>query len=257
MLRILVCQYDTIWENPQENHIRLGRELEEYLSKAGAEVDIVVLPEFFATGFTMNGSFAQDEQGETLSFLKDISRKFNVAVVGSVPVKEDGNIYNRAYFVTEDGVVNHYDKKHLFRMSNENKVYASGSQKTIFEYKGWNISLNVCYDLRFPLWSRNINNQYDLMINVASWPIQRISAAQTLAKARAIENQAYYIFANRSGNSPFEEYNGGSMIVDYKGKDIAQGDNGKFLRATLDLEGLRTFRTKFPAWMDADDFRIE
>ena len=241
MLRVLVYQYDIVWENPDLNHIKIEEQLGKFF--ADDRADIVVLPEFFATGFTMNGACAQDMQGKSLTFLKYVSQKFKSAVVGSVPVAENGLIYNRSLFVTPEGVVYQYDKKHLFRMS--------------CEYKGWKIALNVCYDLRFPVWSRNVENQYDLMINVASWPVQRIAAAQILAKARAIENQCYYIFANRSGDSPYEKYNGGSMIVDYKGNDIAAGENGMLLTADLDLEGLRNFRSKFPAWMDADMFKIE
>lgn len=255
MLRVLVYQYDIVWENPDLNHIRIEEQLGKFF--ADDRADIVVLPEFFATGFTMNGACAQDMQGKSLTFLKYVSQKFNSAVVGSVPVAENGLIYNRSLFVTPEGVVYQYDKKHLFRMSSENDLYSPGKCRTVFEYKGWKIALNVCYDLRFPVWSRNVENQYDLMINVASWPQQRISAAQILAKARAIENQSYYIFANRSGDSPYEKYNGGSMIVDYKGNDIAAGENGILLTADLDLEGLRNFRSKFPAWMDADMFKIE
>lgn len=256
-MNILVYQYDTLWESPSDNHLRIESALLQWFKENPQGADIVVLPEFFSTGFTMNRSLAQQIDGESVLFLRELSQRLGAALVGSVPVKENSKLYNRACFATPQGELFCYDKRHLFRMSDENEIYSSGSGRKCFQYMGWNISLNICYDLRFPVWSRNVSNHYDLMINVANWPVQRIEVARTLARARAIENQSYFIFANRSGESPFEKYNGGSMIVDYKGNDIVKGDNGKFLTAALDLEQLNGFRQKFPAWMDADEFQVQ
>lgn len=257
MLNILLYQYDILWEKPLENLDTVESNLRKWFAVKGTVVDIVVLPEFFTTGFTMDNSFAECEPGITLERMMEWSKEFDAAIVGSLPVRDGEFIYNRCYFVTPDGSVSKYDKRHLFRMSRENEVYSAGNEKVVVDFRGWKIALNICYDLRFPVWSRNWGaaDGYDLMINVASWPLQRIEAAQILAKARAVENLSYFIFANRVGKSPSEEYSGGSMVIDFKGNDISEDrsvDGLKFLVAILDLEKLRKFREKFPAWMDAD-----
>ncbi len=263
ILRIAVLQYDILWEQPESNRTRITEAIDSFMHGAGKGTDIVILPEFFTTGFTMNKRMAEKCGGDTLSWMKDIAAKYDIALAGSIPVEDGGSVFNRHFFVTQGGDIQHYDKRHLFRMSDENKVFAAGNKRMVVEYKGWNIALNTCYDIRFPVWSRNVGQEYDLMINVASWPDSRIEAARILAKARAIENICYYIFANRAGDSPVEHYSGGSMVVDYKGcecgrvLEVEEWKNGFcFMVSELDKEALGKFREKFPAWMDADGFEL-
>ncbi len=265
-LKIALFQCDVIWEQPHENRSRLKTRIDSFFHNEGAGTKLLVLPEFFTTGFSMNAESAELAEGAgTLEWMRSIAAEHSVAIAGSIPVKDGENIFNRHYFVFPDGRTEHYDKKHLFRMSQENDIFSAGNKRVIVEYLGWKIALNTCYDLRFPAWSRNSAKcngadaefQYDLMLNVASWPHPRITAAQTLVRARAIENLSYYAFVNRTGDSPADHYSGGSMIVDFKGCDtFIPCEDECFLSATLDLDALNRFRTKFPAWMDADDFEI-
>lgn len=261
-LNIVLCQMPVVWESAEENCRRLSSVLERYFSDCGtgaAVPDVLVFPEFFSTGFTMNREAAQGGDGFTLGWMKEISQKYGAAVVGSVAVSEDGKIFNRCYFVSQETGVKHYDKRHLFRMGEENEIYSAGSERVIVGYKGWNIALNVCYDLRFPVWSRNAGNGYDLMINVASWPSSRIRVTEPLVKARAIENMSYFAFVNRTGEDPSNSYSGGSMIVSPKGDDMASQrhiDGFDFYYASLSYSSMKAFREKFPAWMDGDKFEI-
>lgn len=266
ILNISVCQTDVLWENPDGNRKRLEGLILEYIDsvKPGLRPDLLVLPEFFTTGFTSNVKYAEPESGATLRWMRGLAAETGAALAGSVPVADGGRVHNRMYFVCPDGRAEVYDKRHLFRMSGENEVFASGHDRKVVEYLGWRIGLNVCYDLRFPVWSRNAgDNAYDVMLNVASWPSSRIEAASILAHARAVENQSWFVFCNRTGESPEDSYSGGSLIVDYKGRSVGhlaqcgemRGQEG-FLEASLDMEALRSFRKKFPAWMDADKFGI-
>lgn len=207
---------------------------------------------------------AEDPAGPTLGWMQKVAASAGIALTGSVPVKVGAQVFNRMYFVYPDGRTEHYDKRHLFRMSGEDAVFAAGEARKIVEYLGWRIALNVCYDLRFPVWSRRTaGNDYDILLNVASWPSSRIDAASMLVHARAVENQAWAVFCNRVGDSPENTYCGGSEIVDFKGRNIgdfisddATGAGGGFLRGSLAIRDLCRFRDKFPAWMDADKFNI-
>lgn len=257
-LKVFLCQCDILWEAPQENCQRLSSMIDEQLQGEGA--DLLVLPEFFTMGFTMNYDAVLSEGGLTLLWMHSIARKHNLAVVGSVPTAQGGKIVNRCYFVCPDGEEFHYDKHHLFRMGEENVHYSAGDSRVIVQYKGWNIALNVCYDLRFPVWSRNVGLEYDLLINIASWPDSRIGVTEHLIKARAIENMSYAVFCNRIGEDPGNSYNGHSRVVSPRGEDIAVAENmgsAQFLRATLSAQRLDNLREKFPAWKDADKFDIK
>ena len=257
-LNIVLCQCDILWEAPRENCRRLSRLVESYME--GRTADILVFPEFFSMGFTMNYDAVLLEGGQTLRWMQSIALKYNLAVVGSVPTASDGRIVNRCYFIAPDGAELHYDKRHLFRMGEENEHYAAGESKVIAHYKGWNIALNVCYDLRFPVWSRNIGLEYDLLLNVASWPDSRIGVTEYLIKARAIENMSYAAFCNRIGEDPANAYNGHSRVISPRGEDIAAAEDmgvAQFLSATLSAAKLDFLREKFPAWKDADLFEIK
>lgn len=257
-LKVVLCQCDVKWEAPQENCRRLTSLLERYFEGRGA--DLLVLPEFFSMGFTMNSEAVALEGGYTLDWMHSVAEKYGVAVVGSVPTCVQGKICNRCYFIAPDGAETHYDKRHLFRMGEETAHYSSGDKRVTVSYKGWNILLNVCYDLRFPVWSRNVDNGYDILINVASWPQTRIGVTEHLIKARAIENIAYAIFCNRIGEDPSVQYNGHSRIISPRGDDIAVAEDfgqAQFLSATLSAEALEQLRMRFPAWKDADKFEIK
>lgn len=267
ILNVAVCQCGIIWEAPGRNMERLQDFICRYLDNAGKDCrpDLLVLPEFFATGFTSDSSLAEEPEGPTLEWMRRLSAFSGAAVTGSVPVSVGGKAVNRMYFTVPDGRTEFYDKRHLFRMSGENEVFGPGSTRKVVEYLGWKIGLNVCYDLRFPVWTRRTSgNDYDLLLNVASWPSSRIETASVLVRARAVENQCWMVFCNRVGDSPENRYSGGSLIVDYKGRqtgnfipDDATGADGGFLCASMDITELRRFREKFPAWMDADGFVLE
>lgn len=257
-LKVVLCQCDVVWESPQENCRRVTLLLDSYF-EAG-EADVVVLPEFFSMGFTMNAAAVLEESGVTLSWMESAARKYGAAIVGSVPTMVDGKIRNRCFFIAPDGAKTHYDKRHLFRMGQENEHYSPGDEKVTVPYKGWRIALNVCYDLRFPVWSRNVGLEYDVLINIASWPDSRIGITEHLVKARAVENMCYALFCNRIGEDPSNSYNGHSRVVSPRGEDIAVAENkgeAQLLCATLSARKLDSLRERFPAWKDADMFEIK
>lgn len=265
ILNISVCQADVLWESPVENMRRFRNFILRHIRECGehSRPDLTVLPEFFTTGFTSNVDFAEPVCGPAMDWMLRLASETGSAIAGSVPVEQNGGVYNRMYFATPEGVVHIYDKRHLFRMSGENYVFSAGAERMIVRYRDWRIGLNICYDLRFPVWSRNVGNAYDVMLNVASWPSSRIEAASILAHARAVENQAWFVFCNRVGSSPENTYNGGSLVVDFKGRSTGtvrkyedMGENGCFIDASLDMMALIRFREKFPAWMDADKFTL-
>lgn len=262
-MKIALFQVDIIWESPIENCRRYSELLEKYfLTKGGtgsAMPDIIVFPEFFTTGFTMNTSFAESTSGISVEWMRNISKKYNVAIVASVPIREGEKVFNRCFFIAPDGQEHYYDKRHLFRMGAESEYFMAGNLSTVISYKSWNIALNICYDLRFPIWSRNVDLGYDIMINVASWPSARISVVEHLAKARALENLSYYVFLNRVGEDVDNTYTGQSRVVDYLGNDIGEEevmDGVSVYTASLKIDKLKEFRNKFPAWKDADTFKI-
>ena len=259
-LKISLCQTDILWENPSDNIGRYDLTVREYCRQVGKH-DIMVFPEFFTTGFTMDRSLAEDDKGISVSWLRNISKELGISVVTSVPtLSEGGKRVNRCYFITDSGEEYHYDKRHLFNVAAEGDTYSPGNEQVIVPFKGWKIALSVCYDLRFPVWSRNRENGYDLMINIANWPSSRIDAAQILVKARSIENVCYYLFCNRVGSDTSCDYNGHSLIVDSRGIDVGSTINvagTDFIYGEIDIEPLLIFRERFPAWKDSDNFIIE
>ena len=255
-LKISIVQTDIAWENKQENL----RMLREKLHALRGRTEIVVLPEMFSTGFTMKSrELAEPVSGITVRILKELAADFQLALCGSFICSERSNYYNRAFFITPEGEEFYYDKRHLFRMGNEAEYFSSGNNKLIISYRGWNICLLVCYDLRFPVWSRNVNNEYDLLIYVASWPQARRLAWDTLLCARALENMCYVCGVNRigvDGNKLI--YNGGSVVFSAKGEVLASVPDGEegIETVSLSLISLQQLRDKFPVWKDADAFRL-
>ena len=255
-LKISIVQTDIAWENKQENL----RMLREKLHALRGATEIVVLPEMFSTGFTMKSrELAEPVSGITVRILKELAADFQLALCGSFICSERSNYYNRAFFITPEGEEFYYDKRHLFRMGNEAEYFSSGNNKLIISYRGWNICLLVCYDLRFPVWSRNVNNEYDLLIYVASWPQARRLAWDTLLCARALENMCYVCGVNRigvDGNKLI--YNGGSVVFSAKGEVLASVPDGEegIETVSLSLISLQQLRDKIPVWKDADAFRL-
>ncbi len=223
---------------------------------AGIETGgLIVLPEMFSTGFITMPAGEAESDGASLGWMKAIAKKYGCAVAGSVATEDGGLFYNRFYFVKPDGTFVKYDKRHLFSFAGEDRRFTAGSEKVITEYNGVRFFLQICYDLRFPCFSRNIlPNPYDAVIYVASWPSPRIGAWDTLLKARAIENQCYAIGVNRVGKDPSCQYNGHSSIVDPYGNASASCAEGveEIVSADLDLDSLQAFRDKFPVLKDAD-----
>mgnify|MGYP000850133961 FL=1 len=255
-LKISIVQTDIAWENKQENL----RMLREKLHALRGTTEIVVLPEMFSTGFTMKSrELAEPVSGITVRILKELAADFQLALCGSFICSERSNYYKRAFFIPPEGEEFYYDKRHLFRMGNEAEYFSSGNNKLIISYRGWNICLLVCYDLRFPVWSRNVNNEYDLLIYVASWPQARRLAWDTLLCARALENMCYVCGVNRigvDGNKLI--YNGGSVVFSAKGEVLASVPDGEegIETVSLSLISLQQLRDKFPVWKDADAFRL-
>ena len=271
LLRVSILQTDIVWENKQDNLRRLR---EKFETLRGA-TEIVVLPETFSTGFSMNtNQLAEPVTGETITTLRQWAAEFQFAIAGSyiaceedsatseedAATSESAAYYNRAFFLTPEGDAYYYDKRHLFRMGHETEHFTAGNCRPIISYHGWNILLLVCYDLRFPVWSRNVDNEYDLLIYVANWPIPRRKVWDVLLQARSLENISYVCGVNRIGtDSNNQSYNGGSIIYSPKGELLASVPDLKdgVATATLELSVLREFRAKFPAWKDADSFTIK
>ncbi len=263
-MKIATLQSALFWENTVLNLHHFDR----FLINLPIDVDVVVLPEMFTTGFSMDAQkIARDNGGEGLQWMLTKASELNAAIVGSIAVKEGELFYNRLYWVMPDGVVHSYDKRHLFRMANEHQSYTQGTQKLLVEFRGWRFAPFVCYDLRFPVWSRNVEKseegvgspRYDCAIYVANWPAVRSSAWQTLLKARAIENLAYVVGVNRVGvDGHTIEYDGKSSVFDFKGNQLdSHIDSAEGISfVTLNKQELNDFRTNFPAFLDADHFTI-
>ena len=257
-MRISLLQTNIAWEDKQENLRQLQLKLEALRGKT----DLAILPEMFSTGFTMKSrELAEPVEGETITTLRKWAKEYQMALSGSYIASDNACFYNRAFFLTPEGEAYFYDKKHLFRMGNEEAFFSAGKeQKMVIPYRGWNICLLVCYEIRFPVWSRNVDNEYDLLIYVANWPIARRHVWDTLLSARAIENVSYVCGINRIGTDGNNlAYNGGSAIYSPRGKVITMAPESEesITTTTLSLEELNTFRQKFPVWMDADRFTIE
>lgn len=253
-INVSVIQSDIVWEDPEANLKNISRLI---LSEPGT--DLFVLPEMFNTGFTNNTrDFAGTTEGNTVGKMKELSRISGSAICGSLILREDEKCYNSFVFVRPDGKVTVYNKRHLFKYGGEAEMFSKGEERVIVEYMGWRILLLVCYDLRFPVWSRN-NDDYDMVIYVANWPASRRNIHDILVKARAIENLSYVIACNRVGeDGKGILYTGGSCIVDYKGETIvaAKDNEPDLIKAELDMSLLNDYKKNFPAHMDRDSFVI-
>jgi predicted amidohydrolase len=253
-LRITMIQAPIAWEDRDANLAAYGR----LIRRAGRETDLIVLPETFTTGFTMNVEAVADPMdGPTVATLKTWAAEHRAAIAGSFIAGEENRYYNRAFFVTPDGGVSYYDKRHLFRMAGEDKRFTPGGRPVIVGYQGWNICLQVCYDLRFPVWSRNVDNAYDLLLYAANWPGARIGAWNVLLPARAVENMAFVCGVNRTGiDGNGIPYSGHSAVYSPKGEQIAGAGTAheQVVDCILAKDDLERLRTRFPAWMDADTF---
>jgi len=253
-LNVKTIQTDLIWQDAAANQQRF-----EQLVEDAADADIIVLPEMFLTGFTMQPeSLAEAQTGAQVKWLLDLAQRTDTALCGSLIIESEEGYRNRFLFVTPDGRITRYDKRHLFRMGNENEHYASGTERVVVHYRGWRILPIICYDLRFPVWCRN-QNDYDLLLCVANWPAPRRQHWRVLLQARAVENQAYVIGVNRIGrDGKGLEYAGDSMVVSYNGDLLVDSTpNEPYVgNAHLNLDELMQFRENFPAWADADQFEI-
>lgn len=255
-LSVALIQTDLYWEDVTANLSAL----EEKIASLSDPIDIIVLPEMFTSGFTMNTAVAEPMNFTTTRWMKQVSASTNALIVGSFSVKEGGKFYNRLLCVKPDGTYQQNDKRHLFRMGEEHATYTPGELKLIIEWKGWKICPLVCYDLRFPVWSRNSASEpYDILIYVANWPSRRAHAWNTLLKARAIENQSYVIGVNRTGTDGNGiRYQGDSAAVDYLGEPICMlADHETEKITNLSKPDLVSYRQSFPAFLDADVFEIK
>lgn len=243
-----------VWENPTENR----NNFEQKINGINEVIDLIVLPEMFTSGFTMNPKkVAETMQGETVSWLIKLAKAKNCAITGSLVITENENYYNRLLFVFPDGKIEFYDKRHLFTLAGEDKVYTSGKEKLIVTYKGFKICPLICYDLRFPVFTRNVEN-YDLLIYVANWPKPRMNAWDILLKARAVENMSYVIGVNRIGNDNNHlDYVGHSQAIDFLGNYLVepQENEGVFI-VEIDKEKQDETRSKLAFLNDKDEFEL-
>ncbi|UPZ16429.1 amidohydrolase [Flavobacterium humidisoli] len=254
-MKIALIQTDLLWQNASKNRENFDSKIDEIQS----EVNLIVLPEMFSTGFTMNASeVAETMQGETIEWMKLKAKQKNAAVAGSVVITENEKFYNRMFFVFPSGEIQYYDKRHSFSLAGEDKVYTCGNKKVIVDYLDWKICLQVCYDLRFPVFVRNVEN-YDLILYVANWPKVRTNAWDALLKARAIENLSYVVGVNRIGNDAHDyEHIGHSQAIDFLGNYILepQEKNGVFV-VELDKNTMYETRKKLDFLSDRDQFEIK
>ena len=253
-LAVTLIQCELAWEQPGDNRQQIG----EIVDGLEQTTDLIVLPEMFTTGFSMNAlANAEQPEGDTQQWMLDLAAKHDCALTGSIAVEADGGVYNRMLFATPTGV-EHYDKRHLFRMAGEHKRYLAGEDRVVVAWRGWHILLQVCYDLRFPVFSRN-REDYDLALYVANWPSVRREHWRQLLVARAIENLACVIGVNRIGSD--------ARGLDYSGDSLAIGADGVLLKDMLNENGaariilsgaeLQSYREGFPSQLDADSFQLD
>ena len=261
-LNVLVVQAATVWHDPKANRDYYSNVLKNQQESA----DIIVLPETFTSGFS-NAALDQAETmaGETVAWLQEMAASCNSAITGSVQIREGGKVFNRMLWAMPEGHIQSYDKRHLFRMANEHQRYTAGTDRISIDYKGWRICPQVCYDLRFPVFSRNRFNatvadgyDYDVLIYVANWPSPRHFAWQTLLKARAIENLSYVVGVNRVGSDGNGlDYLGGSTVLDFLGQTLIEaGSTPELMCVRISHSALQEFRARFPVHLDADRFEI-
>lgn len=250
-LKVTLIQTSLFWENIESNISLFDGKINSINNKT----DLIVLPEMFTTGFSMDPQkLAQEMEGQAVKWLKDKSRKTRADITGSMIIRENGKYFNRLLWAKPDGALLHYDKRHLFRMTGEEKVYSSGDKNITVELKGWKIRPFICYDLRFPCWTRNLIKSYDLALFIANWPEKRSYHWKTLLLARAIENQCYVIGVNRVGKDGNGYYHSGdSSAIDFAGNILfTNKDEESVYTASLSFKDLEEYRKSFPAWMDAD-----
>lgn len=250
-LTVTLIQADLHWEDVNANLDMFN----QYLDGLKEPGDLIVLPEMFTTGFSMAAEqLAEPMTGKTVNWLKDKATEKQAVITGSLIIKDGKHYHNRLLWANPDGPMDSYDKKHLFGYAGEDKIYTPGSQRATLSLNGWRIRPNICYDLRFPIWCRNLNKAYDLALFVANWPAKRAYHWRQLLKARAIENQAYFIGVNRVGvDGNGHGYDGASAVVGPAGETLFEADARSAIHTlTLSRQDLETYREEFPAWMDAD-----
>jgi predicted amidohydrolase len=258
-LKVAAVQYDIQWLDKKTNFDTLEIMLREFFLNNDS-VDLLLLPETFSTGFCIDDKNVQEPEdgGEDLIWLKKVAKEYNCVVAGSVLVKQVNKKVNRFYWVSANGSVEFYDKRHLFRLGNEGDFVSQGTERKVFEINGIKILPQVCYDLRFPVWSRN-KQDYDLMVNVANWPAVRRHTWDTLLKARAIENQTYVVGVNRVGkDGRGTAHSGGTSFIDFVGESIVtvQDNHQQVISFELDFSSLEKAKKNFPVFLDADEFEI-
>lgn len=286
-MTVHLLQTNIQFQSPAANHQAVEQLLSAYVAppegRFGGGLSLFVLPEMWSTGFVMSPEGVAEEHDESLAWMRRMAEKYNAAFTGSVAVCEGGSYYNRLYFVKPDGSVTHYDKRHLFTYGGENRCYTPGSDRTIVEWGGVRFCLQICYDLRFPCFSRNVPSPliphpsptpphpsptiphssplipYDCLIYVASWPASRRNVWDILLRARAIENQSYVIGVNRIGDDPACHYDGGTAVIDAYGRTVTQAHDNtqEIISCQLDIEKLQAFRKKFPVLRDADRHNLK
>ena len=255
-LKVTIVQSHLHWENPLTNRALFSAKIKEILE----ETDLIILPEMFTTGFTMNAApLAEEIVGTTLQWMQSAAKEKGCAITGSIIVKENEQFFNRLYFVFPNGTYKQYDKKHTFTLAGEHKTFTAGEERIIVDYEGWKICPLICYDLRFPVWARNTSN-YDVLIYAANWPKKRVSAWDSLLKARAIENMAYCIGVNRVGlDGNGFEYTGHSAVYDVLGERISSAKfEQEFIETiTLSKEHIVSNRKHLQFLEDRDNFTLE
>lgn len=253
-ITICLVQPEMVWEDIYAN-LQI---LNDLLDQVPVNTDLIVLPETFSTGFTMQSErFAEDADGRAVRWMQHVAKEKQAYVTGSLIINEDNRIYNRLYWISPDGIEGHYNKRHLFRMGREEVHFIPGESRTVFTIGSFRFMPQICYDLRFPVFSRN-RGDYDVLFYVANWPAPRQNVWETLTRARAMENQAYVLGVNRVGTDGLGvDHAGGTCLIDPMGNLISTLDEQPgILTGTLRLDVIREFRNKFPVWKDADDFTI-
>ena len=254
-LNVALIQTDLLWEQPQANR----KQIETYFEQLASNTDVVFLSEMFSTGFTMRPELvAESMSGVTIQWMKHWSEKLQVAVAGSIAIEEEGKFYNRFVWVNVDGSIHHYDKRHRYKPAGEDLAYQAGETDGIIDFKGWKVCLRICYDLRFPVWSRNTSD-YDLLVFVANWPAPRIHAWDTLLQARAIENMSFTLGVNRIGSDANDNiYPGHSTAYDPLGACLGTAENKPGLtQVTLNKNDQEAIRTQLNFLNDRDSFLLQ
>lgn len=252
-LKVALIQTALIWEDPAANRDNFTKKIDGVAS----DIDLIVLPEMFTTGFTMTPRNLEDPAGnDTLLWMKDTARTKNMALLGSIPFLESQEYTNRLFFVKPNGETDWYDKRHTFTLAGENKVYRAGKKRLVVDYKGFKICPMICYDLRFPVWSR-YKDDYDVLVYVANWPEPRIAAWDTLLRARAIENVAYCIGVNRIGEDANSlKYPGHSAVYDQLGNQMVYSNSEETIYSTLSITNVLETRNKLKFLADRDEFNL-